>query len=269
MEKALYSVQALQNLQTQLINNAAKKENGQGPEYEVRVDNVIVVPRNRDYSLLENVPDALSSTSKQIKVSVFRGVSNWNDAYLFDLDLSAGQAQGLGSLMGLGNLGLSGPQSLDGIINEKVSQHLAADELTRTKSDLEKAQSRINTLEQQLEELEEQRDRTASNKMIGAFMGSGFGDVAIEFIKNSPLSKTPLGNLLKPMEETHQLPMHDNDIVPLGQTSVLDEDAQRFITWFEQSFPNDRDQVLLILGAFAHDKTLIHQVADLIGVNKA
>jgi len=72
------------NLLLRQVQNANEK--GQGQEYEILVDDFVVVPRTADPELFNSYADYISSESKALTIILYKGTSKSFDKYFFHIN---------------------------------------------------------------------------------------------------------------------------------------------------------------------------------------
>ena len=106
-----YNSERLEFIKQLLINSV---ETGKPQDYEIRVDDMRVVPRTNNPDLFENYEDFITEQTRRVLVMLYEGVSRKNAKYLFHLkeeDMPKQEQKGL-----------SGKAEVEKIISEKLEQ---------------------------------------------------------------------------------------------------------------------------------------------------
>ena len=106
-----YNRERLDFLKQLLINSV---ETGKPQDYEIRVDDMRVVPRTNNPELFENYEDFITEQTRRVLVMLYEGVSRKNTKYLFHLkeeDMPKAEQKGL-----------SGKAEVEKIVSEKLEQ---------------------------------------------------------------------------------------------------------------------------------------------------
>jgi hypothetical protein len=245
---------------------------GQARPYEIFVDNLKVVPKTTEVKEFDSYEYYMTENTEKIRILIYiSGQSPRNDQYCFYV-----QQAGLEKTTnGLGDI--------DGIIEEKLAERdrehemkkLHA-ELSETKKQLEEAEEYTEILQQEIEEMKQNKFR------LGKINLAEFASATLEgMLRRNPqiLSKLPGGEMLAGLIEQDTREQKQFPATPAGpdgtvsfksKTEQTPSKYQEYTALFQQldhAFDDTQVPVFMqVLRRFCEDPPSLVTVAELLNI---
>ncbi len=223
-----------------LLNN---EQNGKPIEYEIKVDDLKVVPRTTDASQFKLLEDAIYPDTKAVTIILYEGQGKSSDKHIFYLKEN-NVAESAPALSGL---------DVDKKVNEQLEAYkklVAYEKLEEQNKELvnklQEAEEYIEELEGKAEKLQEELIMEGKKKLQvkGVHIGEIASVAAESLIRRNPqwLSRIPGGEQLagliledneKKAQAQESSPQGESTFKSMDETEPLSEDDQEKLDWLK------------------------------------
>lgn len=243
-------------------------EQGHPVDYEILVDGMRVVLRTDKPDMFSLHENFIGPQTGSVQVNLYKGSSRNCDKHIFYLKESAAQENGLD---GLGDV--------ESRVNKAIAEEKAKLEKERLLKENEELKKEVSELETEVEKLEGQVEQLQlSQSPLNGLLGEVGSSLVESFIKRNPkiLASLPGGESLAGLIENEKqaLPAssaEDETDVSFsaqpegGELNEEDRQGLVFVKQLKSHFkPEEFEQVLEILTAFAEDKKQIQTVLQFL-----
>ena len=175
MHIEFYNSQRLDFIKQLLISSV---ENSKAPQdYEIRVDDMRVVPRTNNPELFDNYEDFITDQTRSVLVMLYEGISRKNTKYMFKLkeeDMPKAQEKGLGEI------------EVAKIVKEKLEQREQQIKQEQMEKENKEMKKQIQQNEEEMEKAAEVIKKLKENRDLEDMQwGKIFGEVGNTLLKNN------------------------------------------------------------------------------------
>lgn len=266
VEREKYSAQKINKLKDYLQRNS---EIGKSIEYEIIVDGLKAVQRTNDPEHFDLHETLIDTETRSIEIIFYKGSSNHNERRLYWLKEENSRESGLNGI------------DIESRIHEELDKTKKQWELDLLKQQNQELTEELQELEQELEQTQKQlQEIIAKQSPLNGILGEVGSSFVESFIRRNPqlLSALPGATALAGVSEDNQTKPTGSD--ETGEASIsfkrksndaspsISEEDQAAITFVNQlktQFQKlEFDKIILILEAFAKDKSKIDTILSIV-----